>query len=222
MPIASPEGRDEHRHVSIPFQSAETFHGFEDPSRDPPQHHLTTAPPLDVALHVTRAAEQTLRGVGGGQGPAKSRGEFQREHRERFVESFTHALGGTGILGLEPAREVEQQPLCQLRIGGLVGTPQDRLRPRAVAIAQVLQNVPHLVDLAALHERRIAEGGAHGFAQRLGAIEDHKQTAVRAQPATLEIREQALAHGGVLGRSVPQPQCMLVPVGRNPECHMRQ
>src|SRR5262245_65307575 len=106
---------------------------------------------------MARATEETLCGVGSGQGPAQPRGQCQREHRQRLVEALAHALGGTGILGLEAAGEVDEQPLRQLRVGRLVGAPQDRLRPRAVTIAQVLEDVAHLVDLAPLYERRLAE-----------------------------------------------------------------
>ena len=35
------------------------------------------------------------------------RAESEGEDRQRFLEPFAHALGGTRILGLEPAREVE-------------------------------------------------------------------------------------------------------------------
>ena len=50
LPIARTKRGDERRHVSIPLQATEAFHGFEHISRDPPQHHLCAAPALHVAL----------------------------------------------------------------------------------------------------------------------------------------------------------------------------
>ena len=106
-----------------------------------------------------------------------------------------------------------KQPLSGLHVGALVGAAQDRLRPRPLAVIEILEDVAHLVDLAPLDERGVAEGRAHRFAQRLRAIEDHEQAAVGAQAATLEIRQQALAHGGVLGRPVPEPERVFLAVG---------
>ena len=50
------------------------------------------------------------------------------------------------------------------------------------------------MHLAALDQRGGAEGRPHRLVQRLRAIEDHQQAAVRAQAATLEIRRQPLTH----------------------------
>ena len=58
-----------------------------------------------------------------------------------------------------------------------------------------------------------------GLVQGLRAVENHQQAAVRAQPAALEIREQALTHGRVLGRAFPQPERVFLAVGRDPERH---
>jgi len=130
LAVSCTERGNERRHASIPFQSTEAFDGFEDTGGDPPEHHLPSSPALDVALHVTRAAEETLRGVGGRQGSPQTSRQVQCEHRQRFVESFAHALGRAGMLGLQGPREIQQQPLGRLDVGALVGASQDRLRPR--------------------------------------------------------------------------------------------
>jgi hypothetical protein len=85
-------------------------------------------------------ADEAFSRVGGREGAAQTRGQREREDGERFVESFAHALRGAGILGLQAAREIEQQPVGGLHISGLIGPPQDRLRPRPLAIAQVLED----------------------------------------------------------------------------------
>jgi hypothetical protein len=100
LPIASAERGDQRRHISIPFYPTEALDGFEHAGGDPAQHHLPTPPALDVALHVTRATEQTLGGVRGGQRAAQSRGEIQRQDGEGFIEAFPEALGRTRMLGL--------------------------------------------------------------------------------------------------------------------------
>jgi hypothetical protein len=53
---------DEHRHVSITLHAAEALDSLQNAGGDPPQHHLPAAPPLNVALHVSRATEETLGG----------------------------------------------------------------------------------------------------------------------------------------------------------------
>ena len=86
----------------------------------------------------------------------------------------------------------------------------------------MVENVAELVDLAPLNEGGLAEDRARGFVQGLRAVENDQEAAVRAQPATLEIREQALTHGGVLGRAFPQPERVFLAVGRIPSATTRQ
>ena len=69
------EARRRAGHVSIPLQPTEAFDGFEDARGDPAQHHLPAAPALDVALHVSGAADETLGGVGRGQRALQARRE---------------------------------------------------------------------------------------------------------------------------------------------------
>ena len=57
------------------------------------------------------------------------------------------------------------------------------------------------MDLAPLNERGLPEDRPRGFVEGWRAVENHQEAAVRAQPAALEIREQALTHGRVLGRA---------------------
>jgi len=45
--------------------------------------------------------------------------------------------------------------LSGLQIGALVSASQDRLRPRPLAITEILEDVAGLVDLTPLDERRI-------------------------------------------------------------------
>ncbi|HKS94601.1 MAG TPA: hypothetical protein VJV74_00550 [Terriglobia bacterium] len=73
--------------------------------------------------------------------------------------------------------------------------------------------------MAALHQRRFAEGGADRFPQRFRAVEDHQQAAVGAQTAALEIREQVLTDAGVFRRAIPQAERVFLAIGSDPECH---
>jgi hypothetical protein len=125
---------------------------------------------------------------------------------ERFVEPFADAVRSAGILGFQPSREIEQQPLRDLHLGGLIGAAEDRLRPRAITIAQILEDVAGLVHLAPLDERGLTRDGPHRFAQRLRTIQDDKETAIRAQPAALQIGEQVLAHAALGHVGIPRPQ----------------
>jgi hypothetical protein len=61
------ERGDEPTHVGMAVETAETLHGFEDAGGDPAEHHLTTTPSLDVAVHMTRPTDHTLSGIRGGQ-----------------------------------------------------------------------------------------------------------------------------------------------------------
>jgi hypothetical protein len=57
------------------------------------------------------------------------------------------------------------------------------------------------------------------FSQRLGAVEDHQQTPIGPQAATLEVRQQRLAERCVLGRAFPQAEGVFLAVGGDPQGH---
>ena len=147
LTIARTKRGDEPGHVSISLQSSEALHGFEDARRHPPKHHLSAAPALDVALNVPRATEQTLRRVGGRQRAPQPDGQIEGEHGEGFLQAFTDALGGAGMLGVQPTREILQQSLRDPEIGALIRAPQDRLGPGALPISEMVENVAGLVHL---------------------------------------------------------------------------
>ena len=93
------------------------------------------------------------------------------------------------------------------------------MRPRPIAVTEVLEDIPGLMDLAALHQRRLAEDGADRFPQRLRAVEDHEQTPVSPEAAALQIREQVLTDARVLRRAIPEAERVLLAVGRDPKRH---
>ena len=70
-------------------------------------------------------------------------------------------------------------------VGGLIGAAHDRLRGGALPLRQVVENVPELVDLAALDQRRLAEDHPHRFVQRARPVENHQQTPIGAEAASL-------------------------------------
>src|SRR5713101_2595631 len=84
-------------------------------------------------------------------------------------------------------------------------------------VIEILENVAGLMDLTPLDEGGVPEGRAHRLAQGFRAIEDDEQTAIGAQAATLEIRQQPLAYRRVLGRAVPESQRMFLAVRGNPQ-----
>ena len=89
------------------LESAKAFDGFEDGGRGPSQHHLAPTPAFHIPLHVTRATQEAFDRIRGGERVTEPLGNPEAEHRERFVESFAHALGRAGMLGLQPPREIQ-------------------------------------------------------------------------------------------------------------------
>ena len=61
----------------------------------------------------------------------------------------------------------------------------------------------------------------HGFSEASYYLwrKNHQEAAVGAQPAALEIREQALTHRRVLGRPFPQPERVFLAIRGDPERH---
>jgi len=75
----------------------------------------------------------------------------------------------------------------------------------------MLQNISELVDLAAVNQRRRSKHLRHGFVQRLGAIQNDQEAAIGPQATALEIRQEALTHGRILGRPVPTAERVFSP-----------
>ena len=117
MPIAGTQRVDQRGHVSIPLHATAALDGLEDSRGHPPEHHLPATPTFHVALHQPCAADEALGRSRRGERAAQARRARQREDGERFIEAVADALGGPGLLGLEPAREIEQQSLRSLHVG---------------------------------------------------------------------------------------------------------
>jgi hypothetical protein len=107
--IASAKAGQELRHILVAFQSAEGLHRFENGGGGPSQRHLASAPPFDVPLYMPRAADQAFDRIGRRERLPEAIRQAEREDGEGFVEAFTHARGGTGILVLEASREILQE-----------------------------------------------------------------------------------------------------------------
>ena len=71
--------------------------------------------------------------------------------------------GWPGMIRLEAAREIKQQPAGGCNVGAAIGAVQDRFHPRALPLRQVIEDVAQLVHLAGLDECDIADEIAHCF-----------------------------------------------------------
>ena len=69
--------------------------------------------------------------------------EPQADDRERLVEAFAHAGGGTRVVGGQPAGQVLQQAPGSRD----VGAREDRLHPRTLGRGQILKYIPTFMDL---------------------------------------------------------------------------
>ncbi len=73
--------------------------------------------------------------------------------------------------------------------------------------------------MRALDRRAVAEHVAHGLSQGLGAVEHAEHPLGRVRAALELVGQEDRRHGGVLGRSLPQPERDLHPVRGDPERH---
>lgn len=136
-----------------------------------------------------------------------------------FLQAFAHAGGRAGVLGLQPARQVPQQAGRRRDVGAVVRAAHDGLHPGPLTLGEVLEDIPQLVDWAALDESDLAEHRRDGFSQGLRTIEDHEQAAVGSQAPALQIRKQALTERGVFGRAFPAAEGVSRPIGTDPQGH---
>jgi len=160
--VSGAEGRDELRHVRMPLQTPKALGRFEDAGGDPAQHHLAAPPARDVTLHLTGPADKALDGVGRSERALKPGREVQRQDGHRLLEPFPHTGCCAGMLPVEAAREVPQQPRRGCDIRALIRPPEDRLHPGLLPLWQVVEDVAGLVDLATLHERGAVEHRGDG------------------------------------------------------------
>ena len=155
--ISGAEGRDQLRHISTSLQAPEPLGRFEDAGGDPAQHHLAAPPALHVAFDVAGPADEALGGVGRGQRALETRREAKRQHGHRLLEPFAHTGRRAGMLLVETAGEVSQQPRRGLDVLALIGALEDRQYPGPLTLRQMVEDVAGLVDLAALHQRGTPE-----------------------------------------------------------------
>ena len=145
------------RHICISLQAPEPLGRFEDAGGDPAQHHLAAPPALHVAFDVAGPADAALDGVGRGQRALETRREAKRQHGHRLLEPFTHTGRRAGMLLVETAGEVSQQPRRGLDVLTLIGALEGRQYPGPLTLRQMVEDVAGLVDLAALHQRGTTE-----------------------------------------------------------------
>ncbi len=93
---------------------------------------------------------------------------------------------------------------------------RERWRQELPALRPVLRALTESVlrPAPSLHAPRL-----HGLPQPLRPVEDPQQAPVRAQPTTLQIREQVLTDGRILRRPLPKPECVLLAIGGDPQGH---
>src|SRR5215471_8587123 len=93
-----------------------------------------------------------------------------------------------------------------------VGLAQGAAGLCAQPLGQGFGNVAFLVFAAALDQCARAKGIGDRFAQRLGAVDDEQQRAVRGQSARNQVGQQLLAGCGVLARPFAQSQHVFLTV----------
>ena len=71
------------------------------------------------------------------------------DHEIRFVQPFSDAAGGAGIVVLQARGEIREEPRRRLHVTRLIGPSHNRLDPRALALRQVVEDVAELVGRVA-------------------------------------------------------------------------
>ena len=153
--ISGAEGRDQLRHISMSLQAPEPLGRFEDAGRDPAQHHLAAPPALHVAFDMAGPADHAIDGVGRGQRALETRREAKRQHGQRLLEPFAHTGRRAGILLVETAGEVSQQPRRGLDVLALIGALEDRQYPEPLTLRQMVEDVAGFLNLTVRHDRPV-------------------------------------------------------------------
>ena len=213
LSVAGTERGDQRGHFVASLHAPEPVGRFEHGRADPAKHHRAAAPAFDVPLDVTGATQEALDRIGRGQRPLQPLGQPERDHGERLVEPFPDTGGRTRMLAIQPAGEVLQAPAGRLDVGTRIGAREDRPDPRPLHLREMLEHVAPLVDLTTLHQGGAPERLGDRGMQRLPAVEDDQQTAFGAEPAALQVGQQALTHGRVFGRALPEAQGVFCPRG---------
>jgi hypothetical protein len=102
-------------------------------------------------------------------------------------------------------------------IAAIPGVVDGSAHARVHVLGQVLDDVPELVHLAALHECRLAEEIADRAPQGFGAV-DHPQPRARGVKAPIdELGKQCLHHRRVLGAAFAKSENVLSSLGIDPQ-----
>src|SRR5208283_3656231 len=144
-----------------------------DSKRDPPLDHRLALPSLHVADDASQGAVQVLDRVGRGEGAAERGRQVETEDGERLVETLAQASGG-GVFAirLEPRYDLQKQLLGGAPTPAPVGVAHLAAAVGTTLLWQMVTYVARLVDLAALHNRSVAEDVGQRLADALTAVDD--------------------------------------------------
>ena len=117
---------------------------------------------------------QVLDRVGGAQRTRERAIDPEALHGERFIHAFAKRPGRAQMLASKRAGKPLELAQREHGVVAIPGVAQGATHARAHVLGQMLQDVAHLVHLAALHSRRFAEDIADRAAQGFGAV-DHPQ-----------------------------------------------
>jgi len=179
---------------------------------------LVTAPPAIDPLSVRpNLRQERLQAVGSLQADAEGPKQAQPVQGEGLLHAFVQAANGR-LVDQRQLPADPQQGRLRLSIGRpLVGGLELPAPGRLLGLREVPDDLLPLVPLAALHQRLAAEHGLDRLAQPLGAVEDHEEALLGAQPPLDQLPEEGGAHRLILGRGLHESQDDLLPGEGDPQ-----
>lgn len=166
------EGFEEQGHVAVALEAAEAFLSVEDGHADPATDHRAVLPTVDAPGRAADGAHQVPDGIGRRERARQRARELQIQDGQRFLQPLAQGRGGVIVtVALEPRDEALQPAAGRVGPGSPVGLAHLAEHPALGLPGQVVVDVSHFVELAALDQDLIAEDLTQGSSQTASAVE---------------------------------------------------
>src|SRR5205809_2523868 len=193
----------------VTAQPAEAPRGLPQAGGDPPDEHAAVAPAAHVTDEMADEPVEVLDRVRTPECPVQRAGDPETLERERLIQPFAQGGRGAWVRVIEGRRELQEAALGKRGVCEAERLVEHAADPRPHRLREMLKDVPPLVHLAALDDRHRPARVPDRLAEARPAVDDEEHRLVEIEPALADVREERLADGRVLGRTLAQGEDML-------------
>jgi hypothetical protein len=158
---------------------------------------------VEGELTFIRAAQRAVEGAG----------HAEALEGEGLVQAFAQGRGRARVRAVEAGGELQEAALGEGGVRERVGFVEHAADAWPHGVREMLEDVAALVHLAPLDDRCGATRLADRLAEAGPAVDDEEHRALEVETPVVQVGQEALADGRVLGRPLAQAEDVLLALG---------